>query len=152
MALTTCDVCSASLEPGRSCEDDFHQMLYWEAEYPELGIVHHLMVTSYYIQHPHLYSPDGLKQAHWQLQEFVGKGVTPQAMREYIRADVDSGKWAFKIKGTPESHGSYEQPMPWTMHACDVVAAGHENYIERVRDWANSIVTALHSVDLLETT
>jgi hypothetical protein len=34
------------MEAITTCQDNFYQMLYWEAENPALGIVHHLMVLS----------------------------------------------------------------------------------------------------------
>jgi hypothetical protein len=70
----SCPACGAE---GDNCEADFHQMLFWEAERPEIYEVHHLMVLGYHLQHPHLYSVEGLENALGLLQDFVSEGLTP---------------------------------------------------------------------------
>ena len=120
-----CPECGADWSNGATCEQNFHQFGYWElADLEHLGVVHHLMVLSYHLQHPRLYSPDGLRHALGLLVDFVARGVTPQQVRQRDRDKVDSVKRAFRIKGTPESHGAYDHPVAWTMVASDVVAGG----------------------------
>jgi Family of unknown function (DUF5946) len=131
-----CDECGAALEAGQSCQDHFHQMLYWEAEDPPRGVVHHLMVLCYHMQHPSILSQEWLDGAKGLLEDFVVRGVTPAEIRKRDSAKLDSGKRTYKIKGTPDHHGSYAQPVAWSMTAADVVAAGAERYVERVRAWA----------------
>ena len=138
-----CPECGADWSGGATCEDAFHQMLFWEAEDAALGVVHHLMVLGYHLQHPHLYSADGLKHSTGLLVDFVARDVTPQEVRERDRDKVDSGKRTFKIKGTPDSFGAYEHPVTWTMRAADVVAGGMDGYVANVRAWAQSIYDSL---------
>jgi hypothetical protein len=114
----------------------------WELEYL-LWDVHHLMVLSYYLQHPSLYSPEGLTHSMGLLVDFLERGLTPQDVRKRDRNVVDSGKRKFKIKGTPASHGAYRYPVHWTMTAADVVAGGMDRYYDNVRAWAQSILEAL---------
>ena len=64
-------------------------------------------------------------------------------MRRRMRATVASNKRDWKIKGTPERHGSYDRQMPWTMTATDIVSAGIDQYVEQVRVWAHSISETL---------
>lgn len=136
---THCPECGADWSEA-TCEQNFHQMLFWEqADMEHLGVVHHLMVLTYHLQHPSLYSPDGLKHSMGLLVDFVARGVTPQQVRQRDRDKVDSSKRAFKIKGTPESHGAYAHPVAWTMRAADVVAGGAEHYVENVRAWSQSV-------------
>ena len=88
-----CPECGADWSSGVTCEDDFHQFGYWElADLEHLGSVHHLMVLSYHLQHPSLYSPEALAFAQQQLIDFLEGGVTPQQMRRDMRDVVDSGK------------------------------------------------------------
>jgi hypothetical protein len=115
-------------------------MLFWENENPAYGAeVHHLMVLSYHLQHPSLYSPEGLKVARQLLAEFLDSGATPAEVRQRNRARVDSSRRKWKIKGTAASHGSYDPPIRWTMTAADVIAGGVNNYCDNVRRWAQSI-------------
>jgi hypothetical protein len=113
----SCPECGALWPEGTTCQDYFHQMLLWEAKNPALGEVHHLTVLCYHIQHPSLYSPEGLIFAHQLLVDFVEKGVTPQKVRQQQRSNVASNQRRWKVTGTPTAHGSYNRPLPWPMTA-----------------------------------
>jgi hypothetical protein len=65
-------------------------MLFWEAENPNYGVVHHLMVLCYHLQHPSLYSPEGLRQAITLLSDFLERGLTPEQVRKRSRNTVNS--------------------------------------------------------------
>ena len=118
-------------------------MLFWEAENPKLGEVHHLMVLGYHLQHPSLYSPEGLVEGLRLLDLFVVQGVAPEVVRKQNRKWVDSSKRKWKIKASGGSYGSYKEPIAWSMTAADVVAGGAENYCENVKRWAQSIHAAV---------
>jgi hypothetical protein len=138
MATNTCPECGADGSQA-TCEENFHQFLFWEAEDPSVWEVHHLMVLSYHLQHPSKYSVDGLKHALGLLDDFVGKGLPPQEVRQQIRGAVASGTRTFKITARPDSQGSYAHPVAWTMRAQDVVAGGIAHYVENTHKWAQAI-------------
>jgi hypothetical protein len=117
-------------------------MLFWEFDDAALGVVHHLMVLCYHLQHPHLMSPDGLDGQKHLLRDFL-LGVTTEQVRRRDRDRVDSSKRTFKIKAAPDSYGSYARPIQWTMPAAEVVAAGKTQYIASIQQWARTIDTAL---------
>lgn len=142
MTANQCPACGADWSEA-TCEENFHQFLFWEAEDPSVWEVHHLMVLSYHLQHPHLYSPEGLTHSKGLLVDFVARGVTPQEVRQRDRDKVDSGKRNFKITARPDSQGSYVHPVAWTMRASDVAAGGIEHYVEYIRAWAQSIYDSL---------
>jgi hypothetical protein len=139
----TCAECGTPLAGEKTCRDDFDQILFWEAEFPALGAVHHLTVLCYHLQHPSLYSPDGLAYAQQLLVEFVERGVSPVEIRRRSRVQVDSGNRSWKIKGTADAYGLYARPVEWTMTAADVVAGGSERYCDNVRVWARSVLDNL---------
>jgi hypothetical protein len=141
--MRTCPECGTVWHHEETCQDFFHKMLFWEHENPAYGAVHHLMVLSYYLQHPTLYSPEGLAEAKNLLVEFLERGAAPAEVRSNNRARVDTSKRTWKIKGTAASFGSYEQPIRWSMTAAEVVAAGSDRYCEQVRAWAWSILATL---------
>lgn len=141
--MEACPECGASWADGKTCEQDFHQMLFWEAENPALGVVHHLMVLCYHLQHPSLYSPDGIKTGKDLLVGFLEQGLSPQEIRRRNSAQLDSGARKFKITARPGSIGSYEHPVKWTMTAADVTAGGADHYIDNVQAWARSVYDAL---------
>ncbi|HTP09332.1 MAG TPA: DUF5946 family protein [Anaerolineae bacterium] len=142
-----CPECGVSWINAPTCEEHFHLMLFWEAEHAAYGAeVHHLMVLCYYLQHPSLYSPEGLNEARRLLAEFVEHGTSPVEVRKRNRARVDSSTRDWKIKATATSHESYDPPIRWTMTAADVVADGVDRYCDNVRQWARSINEALKAV------
>jgi hypothetical protein len=143
--MRTCPECGADWPGEETCQAYFHRMLYWEHENPAYGAVHHLMVLSYHLQHPSLYSPEGLREALYLLAEFLERGLTPAEVRKRSRARVDSSRRRWKIKGTSDSPGRYEQPIRWTMTAAEVVAAGSNRYCNQVKAWAQSILESLRA-------
>lgn len=147
--MESCPECGADWSGGEACTEHFYQMGYWELEH-QLYDVHHLMVLCYHLQHPSLYSPDGLRYSQDLLAQFVEQGIHPQEMRKRMSKKVDSGNRKFKIKGTPESHGAYAFPVKWTMTAADVVAAGVDSYYESVRAWADGVLQSLRESGNLE--
>jgi len=134
-----CPECGAPLTDERTCQEYFHQLLFWENEYPEYGEVHHLLVLCYHLQHPSLYSPEGLAEAQRLLTAFVAKGATTEDIRWRNRDRVSSDKRTWKIKATAVSYGLYPQPIHWPRTAVDVVNGGADHYCANVRQWAQSI-------------
>ena len=146
-----CPECSAPWPEGRTCQDDFHQMLAWESADPRLWEVHHLMVLCYHLQHPSSYSPPGLREAMQLLVQFVAQGISPAETRRRHRRRLGSNTRAWKITGTPDAHGSYDHPVAWPMTAAQVVAGGAGDYCANVRAWAESVLAALKASGNLET-
>lgn len=137
-----CPECDAELSGGQTCLDYFHLMLAWEWDH-NLYDLHHLMVASYHLQHPSLYSPEALSSLTVMLVEFFEQGVTFQAMRKRIGKSVDSGIRTYRIAGTPDAHGSYPSPVVWEMQAGDVIEAGVDRYYASIRQWTESILRSL---------
>lgn len=131
-----CLACGAALTGTESCEAFFHQMLFWENEFSELGAVHHLAVLCYHLQHPHLYSPAGLKAAVGLLESFVEAGASTPEVRRRSRAHLDSGRRSWKITARRGDEGAYPSPVSWQTTAPDIIAAGPDCYIDTVRHWA----------------
>ena len=140
-----CPDCYAPHPDDRTCQDDFHKMLEWEFEDQRRGVVHHLTVLSYHLQHPGLYSPEGMAGARQLLVDLLERGRSPLEVRIQQRSMVSSTNRQWKIKGTAASHGSYDHPVRWTMTAADVVAGGPDHYCDNVKSWAGSILQALRS-------
>ena len=141
---STCPSCGADWPAaGQTCQEAFHQMLYWENDDPRNGQVHHLAVLCYHLQHPELYSPEGLNYALGLLVDFLEHGQTPQQLRRSARAQVASGKRDWKITGRPGAVGGYAHPVRWSMTCRDVVAGGIENYVASVNRWAAAVLADL---------
>lgn len=143
LAAPACDECGAPRTDGRTCQDYFQQMLFWENEDPARGVVHHLMVLCYHLQHPSLYSAEGLAHARTLLVDFVKRGLSPQQVRRNNRERVTSSNREWSITARPGNHGAYERPMAWRMTAADVVAGGPEVYVRNVRAWSESVMASI---------
>jgi hypothetical protein len=127
-----------------TCQDYFHQMLLWDFEYTGSNPgVHHLAVLCYYLQHPGLYSPDGLNGAMQLLTDFLVRGLSPQAVRQRDKTKLDSGNRKNNIKASPASRGAYSHPVNWTITAKDVVEGGLDAYSDNVRAWAQAVLQDL---------
>jgi hypothetical protein len=113
-------------------------MLFWEADHPDYGEVHHLMVLCYHLQHPSLYSPEGLQFGMHLLVDFLERGLKPEQARRRNASLVDSSQRDWKIKGTAASQGAYSHPIIWKMTAIDVVAHGEAHYPDSVRNGPTS--------------
>ena len=144
---TRCLECSAELADGRTCTDDFHQLLFWENERPELGEVHHLMVLCYHLQHPSLYSAEGLAHARQLLDAFVTEDLSPEEVRRRQRAAVDSGGRSWSVTARPGNQGSYGRVMVWRMTVGDVVSGEWDKYIDNVQAWAHGLHSTLKELD-----
>jgi len=138
-----CPECGTIWMDEKTCQDHFNQMLYWEAENPHYGEVHHLMVLCYHLQHPSLYSLEGLEYSIQLLKDFLEGGVPPGEMRKRIRTKVDSGTRKWKVKATAGSQGAYKNPIQWQITAGDVVAGGSNHYCENIREWAQEVLITL---------
>lgn len=147
METTICPECGAPGTDGQTCQELFHQMLFWENEVPVLGEVHHLMVLCYHLQHPSLYSAEGLRHARRLLAEFIEEGLTPQESRRRNRERVESGKRQWSVTARPGDEGCYERPPQWAITAADVVGAGRAAYREQVVEWARNIYLALQAAN-----
>lgn len=151
MKSQTCPECGAIWQEGQTCQDYFYQMLAWEHEKPGNWAVHHLTVLCYHLQHPSLYSPEGLRYGIGLLEDFVGRGLLPEQVRKQHRAAVDSSQRAWKITGRPDSYGAYDRPVHWTMTAANVIENGIDNYCDSVRAWARSMHESLKSAGMFAT-
>ncbi len=144
-----CPECGADWSSGTTCTDHFHQLGFWELDH-QLYEVHHLMVLCYFLQHPSLYSPEGLRDAVQILALFLEEGLSPQQVRKRRAKALDSGTRPYPISARPDAHGAYARPIRWTMTIADVTAAGIEQYYRQVRAWADSVHRALHDSGNLE--
>lgn len=137
-----CPDCGASCTDEQTCLDHFHTLGFWELDH-QLWDKHHLMMLSYNLQHPHVYSPQTLTDAKLMLREFLETDISPQAMRHKIIQQANSNTRKHKITGIAQSHGQYTQAIEWSMTCTDVIGAGIKQYYASIDGWANSILQAL---------
>jgi hypothetical protein len=102
MVNQACPECGSHWLAGETCQDLFYQLMYWELDAPCLfQQAHHLSVLSYHLQHPSLYSPEGLSWAIKLLTDLYEGDVHPRDTITRDREKLDSGKRDFKFRGKP---------------------------------------------------
>lgn len=145
-----CSACGACLDVDQSCETNFHQMLFWETENPAIyGAVHHYTVLCYHLQHPHIYSMQGLNFAKNLLRHFLDEELDPAEARKRMQKGMQGTQRDWKITATEDSIGAYANPIIWTMTTHDIITIGANNYVESVLEWARSILDDLSTTDNL---
>ncbi len=147
---TTCPECGAKHpSPNQTCNDDFNTLLAWETEDESRWAVHHLSVLSYHLQHPSIYSQEGLEGAIKLLTEFIETNITPEQVRRREKDRLNANRRRFKVTSDDGSRGTYKHPIVWPMTTADVVALGPQNYVQNVNTWAMSIYNTLKATDNL---
>ncbi len=147
MNANICPECGAQHTDDSTCETDFHQMLFWEHEDSSRWEVHHLTVLCYHLQHPHLYSEDGLTNGIGLLTAFVRDGIAPSEIRRTSKDKVNSKNRTWTITARSDSKGAYAHLVTWTMRAADVVARGADHYVASVREWAQSVYNSIQAAE-----
>lgn len=141
-----CSECGGMLEAGKACREYLDEMIKWDFEdFAGVGQVHHLTVLSYNLQHPSVYSNEGLDNAKKSLVEFMRDPLAYARHGAYDRKQLGSDVRTWKIAGTEEEHAAYASEPLWTMHASDVVRGGLSNYVENVKKWSDSVIDALRA-------
>ncbi|XUX00207.1 MAG: DUF5946 family protein [Dehalogenimonas sp.] len=142
--MNVCGECNAELPDDRTCAAYFHQALSWDFEDPAgAGSVHHLTVLCYHVQHPDLYSREGLEYAKGLMVEFLENGITPDTIRHGEAKNVRNSRRKWPITPRGSTSGTYRCPPKWTMTVKDVIAGGLECYPTSVKTWARSVFEAL---------
>ncbi len=144
-AAHTCSECGASLTGFATCQDDFHELLFWENQYPGYGAFHHLLVLGYHLQHPGLYSPAGLAYGLTLLVDFLENDLSPEEARRRSRDQVSSARRAWKVTRRPGVQGGYRRPVAWRTRIGDITRAGPRDYPANVQTWAASILEDLRA-------
>lgn len=142
-----CPECGAPLVGVTECREYLNEMIRWDFEdFNGVGKIHHLTVLSYNLQHPSVYSPEGLENAKRSLIEFM---KDPESYRKHgmiDRENLGSDKRTWKITGSTENHGSYGTKPKWEILASDVIRGGIENYVENVKKWSRSVLGVLEDM------
>lgn len=136
-----CPECGA---PDNACESRFYECLAREFEDPAYGVVHHLTVTAYMLQHSSQVTREGWLHQRGLLREFLVEKKPPAFIRNQNKDLVDSGKRAFKIKsrdGTPVI-----SKTTWTKTILDVRMENAKDYCKDVKAWARSVLEDIEEI------
>ncbi len=130
-----CPECGA---PDTLCQTRFDEFLVLEFTDSGYGIVHHLTVAAYMLQHSSKLTKEGWLFERDLLKEFLVDNKPPAFIRKQNKDIVDSGKRKFKIKsrdGLPVINKT-----TWTKTILDVRTENAEIYCSDVNVWAKSVL------------
>ena len=132
-----CEKCGGSFNNREGCADRYQRALANEFENPEYGIVHHLTVPCYHLQH-NLYSKEGWIKVRQILHQFLNEGLTADKARNINRDIYDNGKRNYSItKG--ETFADVDK-INWTFTIADIHFDTPEVYCNTIKTWAISIL------------
>lgn len=140
LPIGRCDECGAPLSSGRTCMENFHDLLMLEASVPGAagGLPHFFAVASYGLQHP---GSMGFTVATLEgLRQSVEMAVAGEADIPRLRS---RSRQLSAVQGRVTRRG--DEPVPawpvpvWDRTVTDVLARGAEEYEATVREWAASI-------------
>ncbi len=138
-----CPECGA---PGTLCKDRFDEFLVLEFTDAGYGIVHHLTVSAYMIQHSSKLTKEGWLFESELLREFLIENKPPAFISKQNKDIVDSGKRKFKIKsrdGKPVINKT-----SWTKTILDVRVENAEVYCADVTAWARSVLEDVQGLEV----
>src|SRR5512133_1872802 len=138
-----CPECGAPVAPGKTCQDNFHALLFLEAEVPGAAgdVAHFFAVATYNLQHP-----DRMRLTGEAL------GALAESVREMLEGTIDIAKLRARtnasVNGTQRVTRRGDDPIvsrggvAWTMRVTDVIAAGPDSYRTSVVAWARATIDA----------
>lgn len=135
--VQSCPDCGAEFPTGEQCRDRFDLCLAKELEHPTTyGLVHHLTVISYMLQHQG-YSRQGWLESRELLVKFIRQGQTPAEVRRQNQQGLDSGrrKWSITIGERFSTAG-----VTWTRTIAQVRLDNAEVYRADVTLWATAVL------------
>jgi len=130
-----CPECGAS---DNLCQARFDEFLILEFTDAGYGVVHHLTVAAYMVQHSSKMTREGWLFERNLLRQFLIENKPPAYIRKQNKDVVDSGKRKFKIKsktGLPVIDKN-----TWKKTILDVRADNADVYSEDITAWARSVL------------
>ena len=132
--------------PETLCQTRFDEFLVLEFTDAGYGVVHHLTVTAYMLQHSSKLTREGWLHERELLREFLVENKPPAFIRKQNKDLVDSGKRTFKINsrdGLPVINKS-----TWTNTILNVRSENAEVYCADVFTWAKAVLEDAERLDV----
>lgn len=130
-----CPQCGAVTADGIACREVFDTGQVLEFEHAAYGVVHHLSVPCYMLQH-NVYTARGWLEVRELLRRFIEDGLTPRMARREINAGQRGKDWSLvrgeKLPGVEE--------IRWSLTIADIRMDTPEVYCADVRLWAAAVL------------
>ena len=130
--LSLCPECGA---PEGACKEKFESMLALEFEDPTVfGIVHHITVICFNLQHPASFSEEARSWMCSTLHAAIVEGLSPLELRERSRKQFNG-----KVKVLSKTPHTFQR-VKWSMNIMAVRTDSPDVYVNDVKAWAQSIL------------
>jgi len=127
-----------------ACEARFNECLVLEFTDAAYGIVHHLTIAAYILQHSSKLTREGWLHERYLLKEFLVENKTPAFIRQKNKDLVDCSKRTFKIKLRDSKPGISKST--WMKTILDIRMENTELYCEDVTAWAKSVLEEAEAI------
>lgn len=131
--MDPCEQCNAV-----GCEERFHAFLALEFADAGYGVVHHLTVAAYMLQHPQQLSMDGWRMMRETLRAFLVEGVSPAQRRKQVRHKMDSGARSWSVRKGPRL--VLPDEFAWSQTIAAIDDSSPEQYCSDIEAWARSVL------------
>lgn len=143
-----CEECGAPLTvlaDASECEGMFHAALAMEWEDPpHTARAHHLLVSTYMLQHPSRLTREAEQEYRSILRTVVDEGIGHEELRERLRGKYDQSKRTWNIRAR---RSRPIVPRRWSATIADVVKGPAAGLPDRVRRWAEAVRSDLGRED-----
>lgn len=134
-----CHECGAAERDGRTCRQQWDELLALEFSDARAGSVHFLTVACYQLQHPQAFPlhPEARRWLEDALGGVVLQGRPISTVRDAMQRRYDGSR---SVVGPPSASAV---PQRWSRTVADVGAPDAERHAERVREWAATVYADL---------
>ncbi len=140
----SCPSCGASWPDGRTCEEQFHALLFLEHANPTLAYPgHHLLVMCYMLQH-NGYSEEARRAVISMLEDVLEHDLSTAQLLHQNREQLAATERTFKITGSAGS----DTKIDWPLTIMDIDNQDAVGYIEHVTAWARSVLATLRASEI----
>ena len=144
-ATTHCPECGGHFSAGETCTDRYHACMALELTDSAYGVVHHLTVPAYILQHSSHLSADGWQAMCQILHDFLVAGVSPARMRQLIQKQQKIRPKSFSmVKGAVAAQPTWT----WTKTILTVRLDDPTRYCADVRAWAEAVHRDIQQADI----
>jgi hypothetical protein len=145
--MTSCSECGAPLPEGGTCRDYFYELLALEAQVPggPGELPHFFAVASYNLQHPLQFTPEAVQGLRTAVADVLAGRATLDDVRRRVRYATNGPTHVLRRPGSAdeESGSRAAWPTEWPITVLDVCRVSPEEYRERVRQWGETVSSAL---------
>jgi hypothetical protein len=151
-----CRECGVMLPTGKTCQDNFHALLYRESEVGQLfpnyfatndgQKAHFLAISSYAIQHPVSmgYSVEALLAARENVENHLSGKEPIAAIRAKVRKAVDGKGRVLRRNNEPIHDWGVRR---WSVTVADVLAAAPQDHTKITILWAKATLDDIENAE-----